>query len=501
MIPLTCIFQWTIKDLYVTFADPQGITWSLLFDSFDPLKNFTRCLVALIGHLNTFSEESQQVAAGFTHKIVSGSVSSSEETVTSNMSVGVYYTLWELGSEIGDHPADILSKTPFETKQNDVIKLKIASNITPSEEIFPGLNNSLIGAKKNDKVYATFNPRLAYSGCLDLSRRSNPTAWMLLEVEIVKMKKEKKKESDTPQIIQPTIAQIDMNNIVIEQENSKDIASRMAFLAQQGSGNAFATQSMAMMMGKNVQPVAQQHVQQPVQQSMAQQPVQLPVQQNIVQQPVQQPMDQASQFSQNLNTNQYQQQQPQQPQQQYQAQGAYGNTSSYIPQQQISQPIVQPNYQNFNSDYALTVVSGQESSRSYFMGNQSQQQPQVQTQSQSNYTPFSSYSQPNNNLPFQKQVIEAIDQLHLKVDHINSVVSNSNPSQSIRSSYKPINNTSSNTQNFKIRGEELIQGLQDFLLEYDKKIQDSNNDRSSDRDREMILKLESRLDGLQVCYC
>ena len=57
-IPITMGFNYTIKDLYMSFTDNSTQNqWSLLFDSNETMTNFVRTIVTTIIHINSFSTD------------------------------------------------------------------------------------------------------------------------------------------------------------------------------------------------------------------------------------------------------------------------------------------------------------------------------------------------------------------------------------------------------------------------------------------------------------
>ena len=57
-IPITMGFNYTIKDLYMSFTDNSTQNqWSLLFDSNETMTNFVRTIVTTIIHINSFTTD------------------------------------------------------------------------------------------------------------------------------------------------------------------------------------------------------------------------------------------------------------------------------------------------------------------------------------------------------------------------------------------------------------------------------------------------------------
>ena len=55
-VALSVGFDYSLRDLYMSFADSSGNQWSLLFDAVEVMTNFTRAVAATVVHLVAHTE-------------------------------------------------------------------------------------------------------------------------------------------------------------------------------------------------------------------------------------------------------------------------------------------------------------------------------------------------------------------------------------------------------------------------------------------------------------
>lgn len=63
-----------------------------------------------------------------------------------------------------------------------------------------------MGGRKGGRILLAVSPRLAYSGTMDLSLRKFPSSWIILEIEIAKVKSEKDKKKEKTKKESPAAA-------------------------------------------------------------------------------------------------------------------------------------------------------------------------------------------------------------------------------------------------------------------------------------------------------
>jgi hypothetical protein len=324
--------------------------------------------------------------------------------------------------------------------------------------------------KKGQQFITGISPANALSTALDLSSRRNTSSWLIMEVEIVKMKVEKKKDKkkETPII---AVAAEPEKVAASSPSQSSDIAARMAYLAQKASGGVGAAQLAAIAMntrspsmtGKTHEPTTIEPV------AMAASSPAVPVAQPAVQthQLHNHPVADTSMH--------YQQQKQQQQQHPISSNSASANIGMY----------------------ALAVQPGQES-KSYYNPNPSQSNPYPQPQ------PQPMYQQPQPQYPYhqpvagdQSQLLSSIQALHSKIDHISYTLSSASTSLSYPNQRFSSNGNSHNSSNsIKIKAEDLVEAAKSLVDDYQKALDDCNKNSS----RDQILKLEEKIESLQVSY-
>ena len=131
-VQLTPSFDYTVRDLYLSFTDPSSNQWSILFDSIAVMLNYVRNLAACIFHVASHTGGTIPVSMKRPLPSPEGSNSSSsgggsdgDTVLTMGMAAGVYLTAWEIG-EPADYPGDVLGAAPLKRIQppDDVLKVK-----------------------------------------------------------------------------------------------------------------------------------------------------------------------------------------------------------------------------------------------------------------------------------------------------------------------------------------------------------------------------------------
>lgn len=195
-VQLTPTFAYTMRDLYMSFGDAQGNKWSALFDDMEKMTTFVRTLMNCMIHVGMFGDEPHVNVI----KAAMPSPNAEEAVLSSGMSAGIYITVYEMADAADANLAMLLAVPPhIEYKPpQDVVKVKIGAG----EEPIGGLSDALIGVRKNEKIMLGIPPKFAVRGTLDLSGRKKPSAWLMVEIEVAKMKsdkgekKEKKKKQE-----------------------------------------------------------------------------------------------------------------------------------------------------------------------------------------------------------------------------------------------------------------------------------------------------------------
>eukprot|EP01038_Epipyxis_sp_PR26KG_P012106 gene12106-16203_t len=253
-VPILSSFDYTVQGLYMSFTDASGSSWSILFDSQDVMCSFIRVVVATSIHMATHKESVEQT----TMKRVlpnPNPVAANEidETTLSigSMAAGVYLKVWEIG-DIADYPIDIINGLTLKqtSPPDEVMKVKM----NPADEAIGGLCNLLVGGKKGDKYIFGISPKVFYSAgetvgnFIEANERKFPGSWLMIELEIVKIKSGDKKQK-APTSVTPT--NVDVKPIIpastnqsspvasVTNDNNNDSTlSRVAKMS--GSGGALA---------------------------------------------------------------------------------------------------------------------------------------------------------------------------------------------------------------------------------------------------------------------
>lgn len=121
-VSLSSAFDYTVRDLYVSFADPSGNFWSLLFDNIENMTNVLKVISAIIFHLNTHNETTLESLRRLLPR--NPEVAVDETVLAAGMTAGIYIDVFEIG-EPADYPGDILL-SPLRRVQSpdDVLKIK-----------------------------------------------------------------------------------------------------------------------------------------------------------------------------------------------------------------------------------------------------------------------------------------------------------------------------------------------------------------------------------------
>jgi hypothetical protein len=119
-------FDYTLRDLYMSFADTAGNQWSLLFDSMEVMTIFVRTVVATVVHCATHNPDTVDSSVAIRRALPrEQSAEDDDISLVQGMSAGIYLTAWEI-QELGDYPGDIVAGSPLKRVQapDDVIKIK-----------------------------------------------------------------------------------------------------------------------------------------------------------------------------------------------------------------------------------------------------------------------------------------------------------------------------------------------------------------------------------------
>lgn len=253
-VNITAAFDYTVRDLYVSFADSSSNFWSLLFDNFEAMNTCLRIIAAIIFHINTHAEGNTTENL---RRLLprSGDAGAEPETVllTAGMTAGVFVEVFEVG-ELADYPSDMLTSSIKTVRApNDVLKLKVGGN-----DIIPGLSSALVGLGKGDRCMIGISPKAFYqsssttSEWIGMSDRRCPATWLVLQLEVVKIKsadssasKKDKKKKDAPStptaaaavtVEEPYSAPVTPSPSTEDGKGNSDIAARMARVASQAGG-------------------------------------------------------------------------------------------------------------------------------------------------------------------------------------------------------------------------------------------------------------------------
>ena len=134
IVPITTTFDYTLRDLYMSFADSSGNQWSLLFDTAEVMISFIRNVVMTILHLLTHyhqhssSSEIISIKRSLPSKATAQVIESTNEDDTKlsiGMTAGIQLCAYEVGGDSNCFPGDVLTTLPyFNTSANDLIKYK-----------------------------------------------------------------------------------------------------------------------------------------------------------------------------------------------------------------------------------------------------------------------------------------------------------------------------------------------------------------------------------------
>lgn len=249
-------FNYTLRDLYMSLTDTSGNSWSLLFDSPEAMSSFLMVIGAMIAHTATHRESQEPFFRRplplTAEEAAAMSGSETETGLTAGSTAGVYLRLWEMGG-LGDYPGDIVNGTPLKSVQSpdDVVKVKIGA----SEDPIGGFSEALMGCKKGEKFIIGISPSSFYqktsNSVVDPNSRKHPGSWILLEVEVAKIKYAdgSKKKANTSAAVEPVLptsapetpkTNENKNDNSTGSEQSTGLAARMAKMSAMGGGNQLA---------------------------------------------------------------------------------------------------------------------------------------------------------------------------------------------------------------------------------------------------------------------
>ena len=233
--PLHAGFTYNLRDLYVSLADSNGVNWSILFDSVESLYLVLRNSFGAATQVAGIVETSDQMFKGMLPPV---SVANADDPVLDvGMFAGVYITIYEMG-EMHSYPSFVMTETPFKqvTPPSEVVKVRIGAD----DDFVGGLSASLVGHKKGERFMLALPPMVAYKNGVDkaelTTKRIRPTTWLYAEVEVSKVKTEKKKEPTTAAVTVDSTTTTAAATPVAPSESTNDLTARMARLAQQAGG-------------------------------------------------------------------------------------------------------------------------------------------------------------------------------------------------------------------------------------------------------------------------
>jgi hypothetical protein len=415
------------------------------------------------------------------------------------------------------------------------------------------LGEALTGYKKGDRAMVALAPKKVFSGpasdrMIDL--RSRAEAWVVVEMEIVRVKSSDKKKKEEPvPVAAPAAASVDQGDAGGRGRTESDLAARMAKLAAKSGGGV---NPMAGGMHSNV--LTNNNQQQQTQgdnehrnnsgnqntggnQSYDNNQNQHQNQNGGYQN--QQNQHQNGGF--NQNNGGYNQNQNNGGYNQNQNNGGYNqnqnqNNGGYNQQHNNGYQHQQPSYPAPPADsnpYAVTLVAGQESRSAYMPQNQQQQ-----NQNQFQHNPYGQPSQPSVGYPGQPQVgggsVDQVlanlqlsmTQLHLKVDRLGSVGLGGGlamtpkgsagaglqvkatelvtVAQSLLSEYETqMEAVEKRTKELDSHASSSTSSMLELKQQYEKDFKEERDKLKKDRDDKEARceKLEEKLEALQVCVC
>ncbi len=498
--PLRAGFTYNLRDLYVSLTDSNGVNWSILFDSVESLYLVLKNSFSAATQVAGISESSDEMFKGMLPPV--SVVGADDPVLGPGMFAGVYVTIFEMG-EINSYPSFIMAETPFKqvTPPAEVVKVRIGAD----DDFLGGLSASLVGHKKGERFMIALPPMIAYKNGADkaelATKRVRPTTWLYAEVEVSKVKTEKKKEV----VVDSAASSVPHPPAPPSNEPTSDLTARMARLAQQqGAGASIMPTSPGKVALEHVSPPQQHHHEVP--------PTQQHQQQSHTQTSLQEHFHQQSPPL----VHQHQQQLPQQYQQHQQQYQSQQHISSPPPHDFGNQ---QQSHQHSPQQYALTVVNGQQAHSPYLAQpqNQSQQlyqhhhQQQQQQQQQQLNPPYQ--QQPphvqlnHNNQSMHDQSLQqsmvgiqqSLVQLHTKFDMLSGNMGSGVIHQQMMLQNQQImgmgnkGSTKNNGGDLKNRATEAVTQITALMEEYETGLLSASNDK----DAEKIKKLEDKNEGLQ----
>lgn len=125
MVALSAKFDYTLRDLYMSFSDTNHNQWSILFDGQEAMRNFIQCLCFTLCHIGSH-QDSEDTSACLVRSLPCEAPGADETPITSGMAAGIFISVWELG-EVDHYPGDVLSNCPpikRVQRPDDVLKIK-----------------------------------------------------------------------------------------------------------------------------------------------------------------------------------------------------------------------------------------------------------------------------------------------------------------------------------------------------------------------------------------
>ena len=116
----------------MSFADPLGNSWSILFDSVEVMQPFIRTLVATVAHVACFGDSpgikvimGQLPSSSTTSSAVAAADDEGSGVLAAGSAAGVQYKVWELAGEPSDVTSDLIALPPLKAVvQPDITKIK-----------------------------------------------------------------------------------------------------------------------------------------------------------------------------------------------------------------------------------------------------------------------------------------------------------------------------------------------------------------------------------------
>ena len=163
----------------MSFADPQGTAWSLLFKTEQDSAAFLRYAALVRAHQSVHGTDSADAdGAVGTFDILAGKADQPELTIGD--AAGVTYSAWDLqvGAGAAQPPHAAVAQPAFASSTKPV-KVKLGEG----EEPVPGVEEGVVGMRKGGRRILLVPPALSGRG----------SAWVVVELNVVKVKSKKDK--------------------------------------------------------------------------------------------------------------------------------------------------------------------------------------------------------------------------------------------------------------------------------------------------------------------